>query len=506
MQFIRELFKGTSDLIEIREIQDTSKQLFFNSETIKDYIPPEDKNIYFGVYARKTRLNGKANNCTDTRVLWCDIDSFDRLLSVPERVEDIKARVKAAGLPNPSILLSSGNGIHLYWLLNKRVDKGVIEFNKVIANLLNGDIRATDKARVLRLPNTLNVKNKDKLLKCEIIQANYGLVFDISDFYTLLGKYIPKEIKECEQEKKTNKSDILNSLVVDRPCVREMLKGVPEGERNFALGRITKWLQIKGKTKAKAKEIVIEWNKLNNPPEDKFKLVNNFYKYWKEDYKLLGCLSDNPQLQQVLYKYCSKPDCNLSSSIGGIKLNNSIGYNNRLLSKLDKLTGNDLIVYGVLLRHKEGLTTSLLIDKLTNRGLKTPCMSNTTRIKSLQTLKKQGFIEVVEGIVQNGIENLYKAIPQGNYGLGYTVMSNGSINGAIDKRVTSGQFRLYVLLMRYAFNKGNCYPSLNTLAKELRVTSECISLTLRELEKSDYIKKSYTYTYGKEQLFFSLLV
>lgn len=85
-------------------------------------------------------------------------------------------------------------------------------------------------------------------------------------------------------------------------------------------------------------------------------------------------------------------------------------------------------------------------------------------------------------------------------------MSNGSINGVIDKRVTSGQFRVYVLLMKYAFNKGNCYPSLNTLAKELRVTSECISLTLSELEKSDYIKKDYIYTHGKEQLFFSLLV
>jgi DNA-binding transcriptional ArsR family regulator len=193
-------------------------------------------------------------------------------------------------------------------------------------------------------------------------------------------------------------------------------------------------------------------------------------------------------------------------AIGNIELDNTIKYNNRLFKDLCKLTGNDLIIYGLLSRHKEGLTTSLLVDKLTNRTTGKPCMSKPTRLKSLETLGKLGFIEVIEGNRRAGKENLYKARPQGTYGLGYTLVSNGAINGAIDGRVTAGELRLYVLLLKYAFNKGACYPSLDTLAKELRVSRQSISIHLKELEKADYIKRSYKLFNGTEKLFISLLV
>lgn len=501
-QFIKELAKGTNDYIEIREIdpEGNTKQHFLKPDQIAQYKPPMDKNVYFGVYSR-FRKDGKAQSCSTTKALWVDYDAGMEGLTVYERVKKVQSNIKAAGLPEPSVLVNSGNGIHAYWLLKNRAGEEALKVIKAIALATGGDVRATDKARIMRLPFTMNVKT-DNALWCEIVQADYGLKYDLSDFTKVLDRYIRQE----EEKATEGKFGLLEGINPDRYCIAKMLEGVPEGERNFALGRITKWLQIKGYTKEKSRKIIIAWNKRNNPSEDEKKLLKDFEYYWHGDYKLLGCMIDNPELQQILYKYCNKPECPFTEAIGGIKLDNHVKYNNRLLNQLDELTGNDLIIYGVLLRHSEGLTTSLLIEKLTSKATGKTCMSKPTRLKSLETLEKLGFIEVIEGNRRAGKENLYKARPQGTYGLGYTLVSNGAINGAIDGRVTAGELRLYVLLLKYAFNKGACYPSLDTLAKELRVSRQSISIQLKKLEKADYIKRSYKLFNGTEKLFISLLV
>ena len=370
MKFIEELFKSSKDYIEIREISNEGevKQHFFKVKDIKAYNPPLDKNIYYGVYSRDKK-EGKASNCKDTRVLWVDYDNMADL-TPDERIEEVKERIRGARIPEPSIIVNSGNGIHCYWLLDDRAGSGALTVIREIAKATNGDMRATDKARIMRLPNTLNVKGEP--LKCEIVQAYYNKVYNLEEIGDLLGLKVEKPQSETKEIESLN-------IAADRPCINGMLKGVPEGERNFALGRITKWLQIKGYTQNQAKGIIIKWNKLNSPPEGEKKLLNDFYLYWKGDYKLLGCGVKNPELQQILYKYCNRPECAFTMAIGNIELDNTVKYNNRLLNQLYNLSGNDLIIYGLLMRHKEGLTTSLLIEKLTSRATKKECMSKPTR-------------------------------------------------------------------------------------------------------------------------------
>ena len=508
MEFIKELFKGSDGYVEIREIGadfEKAKQHFFTKQNIESYTPAPHLNIYFGAYSRNKK-SGKAGACEDTRAIWVDYDEGMTGLTITERSEKVKRKIAEANIPGASILVNSGNGIHAYWLLNKRAGAEVVEINKAIALATNGDIKATDKARILRLPNTLNVKDINNPLKCEIIEADYSKTFDLSDIARQLGINIRQGEEKPSQGEIEPCNDILNEINTDRPCISAILKGVQAGERNFALGRLTKWLQVKGYTKEKAKKIITEWNKRNNPPEEQTKLLNDFNGYWKGDYKLLGCGQNNPALQQLLYKYCDRSECNFNLSIGEIKFENSIPYNNRLLNDLRDLTGNDIIIYGLLVRHKEGLTTSQLIKKLTARGTNKACVSKMTRTKSLETLQKKSFIEVIKGNRRKGIEDLQKAKPQGNFGLGYTLASNGAINGAIDKRVTAGELRLYILLLKYAYGKGNCFPSLETLAKDLRVTPSNISHMLNRLEKADYIKRNYGHFEGIEKLYLILLV
>lgn len=500
IEFLQELFKDTKDYIEIREIdQDNNiRQHFLKPKDIKKYEPPL-QNIYFGVYGRGSK-RGKASNCTTTGVLWVDYDNL-QTSTVEGRAREVKERIRANGLPEPSVLVSSGNGIHSYWLLDRRAEGECLEIVKVIAQATDGDTRATDKARIMRLPDTFNIKDRSNPLTCEVVEADYSLRYPLRAFIDLLGLELDKP------KTKTKANEGINiGIKADRPCIDAMLRGVSQGERNFTLGRLTKWLQIKGYTQKHSTDIMLKWNKLNNPPEEENKLLNDFHKYWKEDYKLLGCGNRNLELQQILYKYCNRPECKFSMAIGSIELDNTVKYNNRLLNELPKLTGNDLIIYGVLTRHQEGLTREKLTQKITSRALNKPCMSDKTLRGCLNILHKTGYIEVKEGNKREGREHLYRAVAQGTYGLGYTLITNGAVNGAIDKRVTPGEFKLYVLLLKYAFGKGSCYPSLETLAKDLRVTAQGINYLLRGLEKVDYIKRVYVTFNGVEKLDIRLLV
>lgn len=488
------LFKDATGYVEIRELADYSngnRTHFIKPDQIAEYKPPIEKNVYFGVYDRQEN-NGTATGCISTGALWADYDGLP--------LHDVKARIASIGLPGPSIIVNSGHGYHCYWLLTERTTKDVTSILRAIAGKTGADVKATDRARIMRLPGTMNVKGEP--VPCQVIEATCER-YSLNLFEAILGVQATELMESIVS---TTEKPTPLGIEADRPCIEAILKGVPEGERNFALGRLTKWLQLKGYTRKQAEQTILKWNRLNSPPENKTKLLKDFNMYWHGEYKLLGCAIDKPELQQVLYKYCNRPECRFSMAIGEIKAENSVEVNNRLLNNLHELTGNDIIIYGVLLRHREGLTTSLLMDKLTAKATKTPCISRPTMFKSIDTLRKKGFITVTPGNRRAGKENLYKAKPQGTYGLGYTLVSNGAINGAIDGRVTAGELRLYVLLLKYAYRKGNCYPSLSTLAKELRVKPQSVSIQLKALEQADYIKRSYRLFNGTEKLFIKLLV
>src|SRR5690606_12993585 len=71
----------------------------------------ERTNTFFGVCPRFDERGKyeKAWQIRTVRALWADIDHAT--------VEDVVTRIVAVGLPRPSLIISSGNGVHVYWLL-----------------------------------------------------------------------------------------------------------------------------------------------------------------------------------------------------------------------------------------------------------------------------------------------------------------------------------------------------------------------------------------------------
>jgi len=287
-------------------------------------------------------------------------------------------------------------------------------------------------------------------------------------------------------------------------CIKAAAYGVPEGHRNFWLGRITKYLQIRY-PEERAWQIVLAWNKLCRPAEKIEKLSAGFKAYWHGPYKLLGCIQGDASKQAMLAAYCAAGDCERGGTMGRLELDDAVSINNRIFGAYHEWTGNELILLALLLRHSEGLTTSALLEKLTARQTGNPCMALNTMRKCLATLGRRGLIRIVERNRQAGKEHFYRVIPQGTYGTGYTILAGAAVYGAVDGRVTAAEFRLYLLLLKFAYCKGSCYPSLATLAKELRVDEALVSRQLKALEKADYIRRFYGYERNEFKLIFRLL-
>ena len=488
-EFLHQVFKYIDGLIEIRLIdkQGLVSHEFFTIDQLQNYKSPTDRNVYFGVYSR-AETDGTAKGCKTTGTLWADYDNMS--------LHQVKQSIKEAGLPEPSIYVNSGHGIHSYWLLEKRENDTTATL-KAIALATGADTKATDTARIMRLPGSINMKGDP--VKCEIIESASNR-YSLDLFKKILNVPIVLQVPDIY------KIDIPELNNSNKPCIRAISKGVTQGNRNFAEGRLIKYLQQKGSTRADTKAIILNWNRNNEPPIDEISLVKDFEAYWKTDYKLLGCCIDNIELQSILYVFCNKGECIPNINVCKIKLENNVTFNNRLFNYIHKLTGYSLVVLGILDRNRTGLTISLLNMKLTNRVTDKICMSRSTLMKSLRILESIGLIETLDGNRRAGKENLYKPIPQGTFGKGYTLCSYGAIHGAIDGRVTAAEFKLYVLLLKYAFDKGSCYPSQMTLSKELRVSQSNVSMILTSLEKHDYIKKNTYYQKGVESLTYSLLV
>ena len=185
----------------------------------------------------------------------------------------------------------------------------------------------------------------------------------------------------------------------------------------------------------------------------------------------------------------------------------NIDYNNRIFVDYYKLTGYELIIYGLVLKHSEGLRREALSE------CKKDSMSDNRMTKAVKELHKRGLIEYKELDKKKNMLNYYVKAKTGNtFGTGYTTVSNGAIIRAVNKVITPGQFKLYVLLLRYSFSKGECSPATTTLAREVRSSRATISRELKKLEIASYIKrvyeyeKAYDYSRGYNRLICKLLI
>ena len=138
-------------------------------------------NIFFGVNPR-IDARGTKDSVAESRFIWADLDNVS-CAEAADRFEQI-------GMC-PTITVDSGHGIHAYWRLQDPVSVQDVDsrtrFETLVKNFsaeLGGDA-THDCSRLLRLPTTMNVKerrNGAAPVPCQLVSLDEARIYPISAF------------------------------------------------------------------------------------------------------------------------------------------------------------------------------------------------------------------------------------------------------------------------------------------------------------------------------------
>ena len=145
--------------------------------------------VYWGMasFAGRSR---KRDAVHSVGYFWLDIDCGEGKPYATQ--EDGVLALNAAGFPVPTMMVNSGNGLHVYWALHTAVP--VDEWAPVAERLkracvtrnLEADHGVTvDAARILRVPGTHNYKNPDEPKPVTVL-ANTRIKYTLQDFASQL--------------------------------------------------------------------------------------------------------------------------------------------------------------------------------------------------------------------------------------------------------------------------------------------------------------------------------
>jgi hypothetical protein len=176
------------------------RQKFFKQDKLAEAIDwlretAKTSDVYHAVASFKTNANRKQSNAENLRCFWYDADikRDGDGKAVTSTWADIQELVAWLGsvkdrLPIPNLWVSSGYGVHLYWVLDTPIpaDEWVTHakaFRGMLSSLgARGDIGiSADSARVLRPPETFNYKVPADPRPCNVIGSR---VITQPDFVT----------------------------------------------------------------------------------------------------------------------------------------------------------------------------------------------------------------------------------------------------------------------------------------------------------------------------------
>lgn len=264
--FLRTVFAGVPDgMFELTYIHPDKKQDRFthtlwakfplNLDT--DFARVHDWNsrgygVYFGCAVRKaSKPKGQRGTKSDAlyiTALWCDLDNIPANEGAMKLLNQVAfGQIPEAGKRpcDPSIIISSGNGVHGYWLLDAPLL--VTEFNASdIERTIRGiaieygqkaDKSVADLARVMRLPGFVNTKPNCGAY-CELME-----LYDIRrSFDRLYNRFAPNAAVEQPR--------VTRHIAMPPPEDKRMPRwvndyittGTGKGERTPMLFRAACWL------------------------------------------------------------------------------------------------------------------------------------------------------------------------------------------------------------------------------------------------------------------------
>ena len=217
MDYINNLFDDTTDgYIQVMQIKRDKQVKIYNTDrkklkNILEIIEGEtDTFIAPNTMYKPSR---KVENIRQFRALYIDIDNVEGdQIGTTYRILELADH---GIIPKPSMACDSGRGVHLYWRI-KDAPYGALYTWQELEDYLycklkpfGADIKATDAARLLRIPNTINSKNNQK---CRVLYVDEKLQYNM---YDLREKYLHYKTKSQQLEFIQTKKSTSNKVIIN---------------------------------------------------------------------------------------------------------------------------------------------------------------------------------------------------------------------------------------------------------------------------------------------------
>lgn len=145
-----------------------------------------DYDCYYGVASRSNNKSGKKDDCLYLPAIYIDIDCDYLGRSGRTYFKDKDTALKHINHVNlgETAIVDSGNGFHVYWFFEEPIKLNnlnlemVEELMKNVSRIFGGDL-TYDASRILRIPDSLNLKNEPK--ECKVVQSNYNRKYTLAE-------------------------------------------------------------------------------------------------------------------------------------------------------------------------------------------------------------------------------------------------------------------------------------------------------------------------------------
>lgn len=265
----------------------------------------EDLNLKYG-YGAFFTVNGfdkspKRENLSVLNSFFADIDGISDSSKIPLDIE-------------PTYIIRTKNGFHLYWMLDEPIfrkeipdeaewQRTLLEYEEIELALIvkvGGDKNAKDVTRVLRVPGSTHWKDPKDPFRITIQLENHAKRYSMKDLRDMLGvrEQKPSDVKKYEIKKRM-KNEFFTTLeekfpLMQRQSVQALLSGAPgtiptegselERSRNRALLVAATVVRNENWPIAKAFEHFAKWHGMENERGGQEEIRQCVISAYKNDY------------------------------------------------------------------------------------------------------------------------------------------------------------------------------------------------------------------------------
>jgi hypothetical protein len=164
-----------------------STRYFPNLEILAKEQYHEDQNVFFGVCPHES-MKPDSGQISYITALWAGLDLNSSGYSGPNLYFTNKSHaakaIRSFPLP-PSVIVESGWGVHLYWLLEEVVPLTSIEATERLLALVNSYFLCRSEVKIdamMRLPVTFNDRVPGEVTNCFVKYVNQDFRYSLEDF------------------------------------------------------------------------------------------------------------------------------------------------------------------------------------------------------------------------------------------------------------------------------------------------------------------------------------